>query len=107
MTAAFARLRVHIGVDEQATLLIEWRDNEPEPANYYFVSMAKLPASNKQLVRLVMQRWRVERTYQDLKGELELAPIPWTPGLCRQGASAPVGFGVVRASVVVGRVQTS
>ena len=37
----------------------------------------------------------------------ELAPIPWTPGLCRQGASAPVGFGVVRASVVVGRVQTS
>jgi len=72
MTAAFARLRVHIGVDEQATLLIEWRDNEPEPANYYFVSMAKLPASNKQLVRLVMQRWRVERTYQDLKGELGL-----------------------------------
>jgi len=72
MTAAFARLRVQIGDDEQATLLIEWRDNEPEPANYYLVSMAKLPASNKQLVRLVMQRWRVERTYQDLKGELGL-----------------------------------
>ena len=34
--------------------------------------MVKLPASNKQLVSLVMQRWRTERTYQDLKGELGL-----------------------------------
>jgi SRSO17 transposase len=72
MTALFARLRVQIGEDERATLLIEWRDHETEPANYYFVSMAKLPAANKQLVRLVMQRWRIERTYQDLKGELGL-----------------------------------
>jgi len=72
MTARFARLRVQVGDDEQATLLIEWRDNEPEPANYFFVSMAKVPAATKQLVRLVMQRWRIERTYQDLKGELGL-----------------------------------
>ena len=72
MTALFARLRVQIGGSERAILLIEWRDHEPEPANYYFVSMAKLPAANKQLVRLVMQRWRIERTYQDLKGELGL-----------------------------------
>ena len=72
MTAGFARIRVQVGVEERATLLIEWRDNEPEPANYYFVSMAKVPAAMKQLVRLVMQRWRIERTYQDLKGELGL-----------------------------------
>lgn len=72
MTAEFARLRVQVGDGEQATLLIEWRDHEPEPANYFFVSMAKLPAATKQLVRLVMQRWRIERTYQDLKGELGL-----------------------------------
>jgi SRSO17 transposase len=72
MTALFARIRVQVGDDEQATLLIEWRDHEPEPANYFLVSMAKLPIANKQLVRLVMQRWRIERTYQDLKGELGL-----------------------------------
>jgi SRSO17 transposase len=72
MTAQFARVRVQVGEEEQATLLIEWRDHESEPANYFFISMAKLPASNKQLVSLVMQRWRTERTYQDLKGELGL-----------------------------------
>src|SRR5229473_1939312 len=31
----------------------------------------------------------------------ELAPIPWTPGLCRQLSAAPVGFGFVRAPVLV------
>ena len=72
MTALFARVRVQVGDGEQATLLIEWRDHEPEPANYFFVSMARVPAATKQLVRLVMQRWRIERTYQDLKGELGL-----------------------------------
>ena len=72
MSAGFARVRVQVGAAEHATLLIEWRDHEPEPANYYLVSMAKIPAAMKQLVRLVMQRWRIERTYQDLKGELGL-----------------------------------
>ncbi|HMJ11853.1 MAG TPA: hypothetical protein VK524_10595 [Polyangiaceae bacterium] len=28
--------------------------------------------SRKQLVRIVMQRWRTERAYEDLKGELGL-----------------------------------
>src|SRR5207302_3380848 len=69
LTARFARVRVQVGDEEQATLLIEWRDREPEPANYFFVSMAKIPAATKQLVRLVMQRWRTERAYQDLKDQ--------------------------------------
>ena len=68
----FAQVRVRVGDNEHATLLIEWRDHEPEPANYFFVSMAKIPVATKQLVRLIMQRWRIERTYQDLKGELGL-----------------------------------
>ena len=74
MTAQFARVRVQVGEDEQATLLIEWRDSEHEPANYFFILMAELPPSNKQLVSLVRQRWRMERTYQDLKRELGLDP---------------------------------
>jgi len=56
---------------EPLWLLIEWRDGEDEPANYFLCS---LPASmtKKALVRAVMQRWRTERAYQDLKGELGL-----------------------------------
>ena len=52
-------------------LLIEWRDGESEPANYFFSS---LPADIglQELVRITMQRWRTERAYEDLKGELGL-----------------------------------
>ena len=52
-------------------LLIEWRDGDDEPANYFFSS---LPDSTrkKPLVRITMQRWRTERAYEDLKGELGL-----------------------------------
>jgi len=31
----------------------------------------------------------------------EIAPIPWTPELCRQRTSAQVGFGLVRGLVAV------
>ena len=52
-------------------LLIEWRDREKEPTNYF---LATLPENitKRQLIRLVMQRWRTERVYEDLKGELGL-----------------------------------
>jgi len=54
-------------------LLIEWRDGEPEPANYFFCSLPGIERmTRKKLVRLVMQRWRTERAYEDLKGELGL-----------------------------------
>jgi SRSO17 transposase len=56
---------------EPVWLLIEWRDGEPQPANYFFCSLPE-PMTRKKLVRLVMQRWRTERAYQDLKGELGL-----------------------------------
>lgn len=50
-------------------LLIEWRDGEAEPANYFLSSLPKR-WTKKQLIRIVMQRWRTERIYEDLKGEL-------------------------------------
>jgi SRSO17 transposase len=56
---------------EPLWLLIEWRDGEPEPANYFLCSLPER-MTRKQLVRLVMQRWRTERAYEDLKGELGL-----------------------------------
>ena len=56
---------------EPLWLLIEWRDGETEPANYFFCSLSE-HLTKKRLVRIVMQRWRTERAYQDLKGELGL-----------------------------------
>jgi SRSO17 transposase len=61
------------GIDrrEPLWLLVEWRDGEPEPANYFLCSLPA-PMTKKKLVQIVMQRWRTERAYQDLKGELGL-----------------------------------
>jgi SRSO17 transposase len=42
-----------------------------EPANY-FLSSLSTRRTKKQLIRIVMQRWRTERVYQDLKDELGL-----------------------------------
>lgn len=79
LSARFALRRVVPAYDdcrgiekrEAVWLLIEWRDGETEPANYFFCS---LPAqrSKKALIRIIMQRWRTERVYEDLKGELGL-----------------------------------
>jgi SRSO17 transposase len=72
LTARFALRRVVPCADDSEALwlLIEWRDGEPEPANYFLASM--YVKTKKQFVRLVMQRWRTERVYEDLKGELGL-----------------------------------
>jgi SRSO17 transposase len=76
LSARFALRRVlAAGVprreQEPLELLIEWRDGESEPANYFLVSLPR-PKTKKQLIGLVMQRWRTERVYEDLKGELGL-----------------------------------
>ncbi len=81
LSARFALRRVvwagrsypHVELEdrEPVWLLIEWRDNEKEPRNYFFCSLPG-PITTKKLVRLVMQRWRTERVYEDLKGELGL-----------------------------------
>lgn len=73
LSARFIMKRVLASSDPQDELwlLIEWRDGEPEPSNYFFASLPKA-TSIKKLVRVVMQRWRIERSYEDLKGELGL-----------------------------------
>lgn len=52
-------------------LLCEWPALQPAPTKYYLVS---LPATTslRDLVRIAKLRWRVERDYQDLKGEVGL-----------------------------------
>lgn len=79
LTARFALRRVVIADEgsiapderEPLWLLIEWRDGEDAPANYFLLSHSTRQ-TKKQLIRLVMQRWRTERVYEDLKGELGL-----------------------------------
>jgi len=56
---------------EEVWLLIEWPKEEKAPTKY---SLSSLPKDTplKELVRLSKLRWRVERDYQELKGEVGL-----------------------------------
>lgn len=56
---------------EPLWLVVEWRDGEPAPANFFLTSLPKSMTA-KALIRRLMQRWRTERIYEDLKGELGL-----------------------------------
>ncbi len=52
-------------------LIAEWPLDEDKPTKYW---LSTLPSTipKKQIVRLAKLRWRVERDYQDLKGEIGL-----------------------------------
>jgi SRSO17 transposase len=56
---------------ERVWLVCEWPDDKPQPAKYYFVAICG-KRGKKQIVRLIKERWKTERVYQDLKGELGL-----------------------------------
>jgi SRSO17 transposase len=76
MRSRFARLQVRIQARdaselEEQTLLVEWPYNEKEP-NDFTLSTLPLSTTLQELVRITKQRWRTERAYQDLKGELGL-----------------------------------
>ena len=79
MYSRFARLRVvpfhDDGVNpakrEVVWLVIEWPANEAAPTDYTFATMPRrMPM--KHLVRVFKERWRTERVYEDLKGEVGL-----------------------------------
>lgn len=57
--------------DEEHWLICEWPEGESAPSKFH---LSSLPASTsvKQLIRLMKLRWRVERDYQELKGEIGL-----------------------------------
>lgn len=56
---------------EAVWLLIEWPPGEEAPTKFTFATLP-LDITTKTLVRLVKERYRTERVYQDLKGELGL-----------------------------------
>jgi SRSO17 transposase len=75
----FAAVRVHLahrhaegaGPGPEVWLLSEWPRDAPAPTKYY---LSSLPATTplRTLVRFGKLRWRIERDYQELKGELGL-----------------------------------
>jgi SRSO17 transposase len=56
---------------DRRSVTIEWPKEEKSPTKY---SLSSLPANTplKELVRLSKLRWRVERDYQEMKGEVGL-----------------------------------
>jgi len=52
-------------------LVIEWGLDSQRPDGYTLATLSK-DISRKQLIRSLKERWRTERAYQELKGELGL-----------------------------------
>ena len=57
--------------DDEHWLICEWLDDELKPAKFMISSLPH-GTSRKELIRLLKLRWRVERDYQELKGEIGL-----------------------------------
>ena len=70
LCSRFARCRVRIGNVDQ-DLVIEWPKGELKPTDFSLVAIP-MSLSTKQIVRILKQRWRTERVYEDMKGELGL-----------------------------------
>lgn len=58
-------------IREDVWLVAEWEDGEPAPSKFYFATMPE-KAVRAHVVRIIKLRWRTERMYEDLKGELGL-----------------------------------
>jgi SRSO17 transposase len=59
------------GPGPEEWFLSEWPPGEAAPTKFYFAAMPR-PTSLRTLVRLAKLRWRIERDYQEMKGELGL-----------------------------------
>jgi SRSO17 transposase len=76
LASRFAMLRVRpitasATRGEEQWLVIE-KPRSDEPAAHYVLATLSKSITRKQIVRRIKQRWRIERSYEDLKGELGL-----------------------------------
>jgi SRSO17 transposase len=79
MRSRFALLRIRVAKQQPGQkeerplewLLIEWPPSESAPVKYW---LCNLPTGTRiaKIVNLAQMRWRVERDYEELKGELGL-----------------------------------
>ena len=56
---------------ERGVLVIEWPDGESRPTKFTLTTLPRR-MSKKQIARIIKERWRTERAYEELKGELGL-----------------------------------
>ena len=59
------------GSHEPVWLMMEWPEGEDKPTKFTLTTLPKR-MSHKQIARLTKERWRTERVYEELKGELGL-----------------------------------
>ena len=59
------------GSHEPVWLMMEWPEGEDKPKKFTLTTLPKR-MSHKQIARLTKERWRTERVYEELKGELGL-----------------------------------
>ncbi len=79
LSSCFAFRRVEVAHDDDTDagdrepmwLMLEWPDGESKPTKFVLTTLL-LRMSKKQIVRIVKERWRTERAYEELKGELGL-----------------------------------
>jgi SRSO17 transposase len=79
LSSRFAFRRVKVANDdgtdagdrEPMWLVMEWPEGEAKPTKFILTTLARR-MTKKQIVRIVKERWRTERAYEELKGELGL-----------------------------------
>jgi SRSO17 transposase len=79
LRSRFAFCRVKIAHDDRSDrasreplwLIAEWPEGEAEPTKFALTTLRR-SMSKKQVVRLLKERYRTERVYQEMKGELGL-----------------------------------
>jgi SRSO17 transposase len=76
LQSRFAAVRVRVvsksGIEAHEQWLVIERPDPLQPATHYVLSTLPKSTTRKQLVRRIKQRWRIERTYEDMKGEFGL-----------------------------------
>jgi SRSO17 transposase len=79
LSSQFAFRRVKVAHDdgtdagdrEPLWLVMEWPDGETKPTKFILTSLPRR-MSKKHIVRIIKERWRTERAYEELKDELGL-----------------------------------
>ncbi len=77
---AFRRVKVahddgtEAGDREPLRLVMEWPEGEEKPTKFLLTSLPRR-MTKKEIVRILKERWRTERAYEEFKGELGLDPF--------------------------------
>jgi SRSO17 transposase len=93
----FCFRRVRVAADDGAVLddrevlwlMMEWPEAEPKPTKFVLTTMPR-NMSKKRIARIVKERWKTERVYEEMKGELGLDHYEGRsyPGWCHHVSAA-------------------